>query len=140
LRTAHRDEHVDLAELDAAAFPSGWALDAAAIGEAGEATPRARVRAALDAHGRAVGYAVAGRSGRAAFLQRLAVLPDAQGHGVGATLVDDVIRWAGRWRCRSVAVNTQSDNGSALRLYERAGFVARSHGLVVMERSLRSAP
>ena len=76
---------------------------------------------------------------RAAFLQRLAVHPTAQGRGLGHALVLDSIGWARRWRCRTMAVNTQDDNNTARTLYERVGFVARNHGLVVLERPMEPA-
>lgn len=138
VRKARPAEHGRYALLDHAAFPDGWALDESSIGEAAAATQRSRVRYVADAAGEPVAYAVSGRSGRAAFLQRLAVHPRAQGAGLGAALVADAVHWAARWRCRTMAVNTQEDNATARRLYERAGFVARSHGLVVLERSLET--
>ncbi len=133
-------DHGRFAELDHASFPVGWALDASSIGEAAAATPHQRVRFLTTTDGTLAGYAVTGRAGRAAFLQRLAVHPAAQGQGLGRALVVDSIGWAHRWRCRTMAVNTQDDNDTARRLYERAGFVARSNGLVVMERALEPAP
>ena len=133
-------DHHRFAELDRAAFPTGWALDESSIGEAAAATPRSRVRSVSTPDHGLAGYAVSGRSGRAAFLQRLAVRPEAQGNGLGRALVVDSIGWARRWRCRTMAVNTQDDNDTARRLYERAGFVARNHGLVVLERPLEPAP
>lgn len=136
LRKARTGELPVLAAIDASAFPVGWSLDTLAIEDAAGATQRSRIRVATDSGRTAVGYAVSGRSGRSAFLQRLAVSPDAQGSGIGALLVEDSIAWARRWRCRSVAVNTQDDNDRARRLYERAGFIARSHGLLVLERTL----
>ena len=134
LRKAAGDEFGRLALLDAAAFPAGWNLDPGAIGDAAAATPRSRIRVVDAADGgRPIGYAVNGRAGRAAFLQRLAVDPAAQRRGIGAALVADGISWARRWRCRSMAVNTQDDNVTARLLYQRAGFVARPHGLVVLQ-------
>ncbi len=139
----HRALETDLerlARLDQLAFPAGWGLDAEAITDAARATPRSRIRVVGSASRRIpAGYAISGRAGRAAFLQRLAVDPSAQGRGIGAALVADGIAWASRWRCRTMAVNTQEDNGAALALYERAGFVARSHGLVVLEYDLAGA-
>ncbi len=141
LRKASGDELGSLASLDAAAFPAGWNLDPTAIRDAAAATPRSRIRVATRfERSRPVGYAVSGRAGRAAFLQRLAVDPDEQGRGIGAALVADGISWARRWRCLTMAVNTQDDNATARRLYERAGFVARTTGLVVLQLEFELRP
>lgn len=125
-----------LAELDRRAFPPGWGLDETAVLDAADATPKSRVRMIDGPDGRPIAYAISGRSARSAFLQRLAVDPEHRGRGLGAILVEDSIRWSARWRSRTISVNTQDDNVTARRLYERAGFVPRSHGLVVLERAL----
>lgn len=140
LRKPRPGEFFDLAKVDRRAFPERWGLDAAGIEEAAMATPRHRLRvASAGRSSAAVGYAVTGRAGRLAFLQRLAVDPEAQGQGIGGTLVLDSVHWARRWRCTTMAVNTQKENEPALGLYHRAGFVAHPHGLVVLERTLDGA-
>jgi GNAT superfamily N-acetyltransferase len=139
VRLARPDDLARLAELDSAAFPIGWGLDTVAITDAATATPRHRIAVVDDAQRRPVAYSISGRAGQAAFLQRLAVDPAAQGSGLGRLLVDDCLRWVTRWKVHTVAVNTQSDNDRALRLYESFGFVRRQHGLTVMQRSLDGA-
>lgn len=136
MRAARADELPALARVDRAAFPSGWGLDAAALSDAAAATPVSRIRVATDSSDNAIGIAVTGRSGSAAFLQRLAVLPEARRNAVATALVADAIAWAHRWRCRTMAVNTQSDNAAALALYHRVGFVDAELRLVVLERPL----
>lgn len=141
LRRTRPDELGVLSALDHRAFPPGWGLDEVGIAEAAGATPRHRIRVAPhDERGEIpLGYSITGRAGRLAFLQRLAVDPEAQTRGIGGALVADSLRWARRWRCHSMAVNTQDDNERALSLYKRAGFVAKTHGLVVLERALGSS-
>lgn len=118
--------------VDAAAFGPGWSLDRDAIADTCRATPRHRARAAGDVDA----YAVTGRDARQGFLQRLAVHPDQQRQGLGRALVLDSLRWAARWRCSRVLVNTPTTNESALALYESIGFRRLSDGLRVYERSL----
>src|SRR5207244_4130816 len=107
---------------DAQSFGSFWQLDAAGIHDARTATTYARYRVALrrDQAGaeRVVGYAITGRQGRTGYLQRLAVDPAARGAGIGTALVLDGVRWLATWRVRTVLVNTQETNTTALALYE----------------------
>jgi GNAT superfamily N-acetyltransferase len=136
LRRARPDELSSLSRLDEASFPPGWGLDPGGLTEAVAATPHARVRIAAAPRGRLVGLAVTGRGGPGSFLQRLAVHPAFRRSGTASALVADSIRWAQRWRCKTMAVNTQHDNVAALTLYGRFGFEPSTTPLVVMERSL----
>jgi ribosomal protein S18 acetylase RimI-like enzyme len=70
------------------------------------------------------------------YLQRLAVHPDRQHAGIGTSLTLDALRWAQRRGATSMLVNTQEQNGAALRLYEHLGFVLEHDGLDVLERPL----
>ena len=124
------------AAIDLAAFGPEWCFDATAITDASHATPAHRARFSLDRAGGPVGYAITGRAGRHGFLQRLAVHPDAHGEGHGTALVSDALRWLRRWRVQSVLVNTEVDNDTALRLYQRHGFRPLPEQLVVLERAL----
>jgi ribosomal protein S18 acetylase RimI-like enzyme len=63
-----------------------------------------------------------GGSGRA-HLARLAVLPEIQGRGIGRALVQDLFAQLVRNGVYRVSVNTQNDNATSLRLYQRLGFV-----------------
>lgn len=135
-RGARNDDLPELARIDTAAFAPGWGLDTTGLSDAAGATPVSRVRIALDPHGAAIGFAVTGRSGSASFLQRLAVDPERRRRSVGTALVADAVAWAQRWRCRTMAVNTQHDNTAALELYHRLGFRDASATLAVLERPL----
>ena len=135
-RRARRGDRLAVIAIDGAAFPPFWRLDGTGLDDALEATPTVRFRISSGAPD---GYAITGRAGQKGYLQRLAVRPEAQRTGVGGVLVLDGLRWAKRWGAREVLVNTQLGNDSALRLYERLGFVRRPVGLVVLLRSLGGA-
>jgi ribosomal protein S18 acetylase RimI-like enzyme len=135
VRGRRRDRDAVLA-IDGAAFPAFWRLDAVGLDDALSATPSVRYRVAVDEARRPVGYAVTGRAGARGYLQRLAVQPTHQGTGIGGALVADGLRWLRRWSAREVLVNTQEDNVTALRLYERLGFAREPEGLAVLRREL----
>ena len=126
------DQHERAAEVDIAAFGPEWSLDTEAITDVRAATPRHRARAA--GHDGMAAYAITGRDSRQGFLQRLAVEPVHQREGLGLALVQDSLRWLGRWRVDRVLVNTPITNEPALALYERAGFRRMHARLRVYER------
>lgn len=134
LRRGRRTDREAVLGVDGAAFDAFWRFDARGLADARRATPSSRFRVAID--GDVVGYAVTGRAGTTGYLQRLAVRPDHQGRGIGAALVTDSLCWARRHGCRTMLVNTQESNGTALDVYEHLGFVRESHGLAVLERPL----
>jgi ribosomal protein S18 acetylase RimI-like enzyme len=121
--------------VDASSFGSFWRLDAAGVHDARTATTSARYRVGCR-DGQVVGYAITGRQGRTGYLQRLAVDPAARQGGVGTTLVLDGVRWLAQWRARTVLVNTQETNATALRLYEALGFARKPDGLTVWSTRL----
>ncbi|MBU6315852.1 MAG: GNAT family N-acetyltransferase [Acidobacteria bacterium] len=127
-------QHQSASDLDHAAFGPGWSLDPPAIEEVRHATPHHRARYTGDTELSA--YALTGRDARQGFLQRLAVRPDQQGKGLGRSLVNDCLRWLGRWRVDRVLVNTPVDNHVALGLYETSGFSRLTERLRVFERDL----
>ena len=131
VRTGRRREWPELAAIDQRAFSPGWALDAAAIGDALEATPWSRLRVA---ERQAVGYAITGRARTRGYLQRLAVDPVAQGHGLGRALVIDALEWLTAKGATEVLVNTQEINARALRLYANLGFEEMTERLLVLGR------
>jgi GNAT superfamily N-acetyltransferase len=54
----------------------------------------------------------------------LAVAPEARGTGAGTRLIQQALSWAQSRGASSVITVTQGDNLSAVRAYERCGFVA----------------
>lgn len=77
---------------------------------------------AEDEHG-VIGYQMTTVAGRHAHLARLAVHPSAQGRGVGRALLGDLFERLVQNGYLKLSVNTQSNNQTSLRLYQRMGFV-----------------
>jgi ribosomal-protein-alanine N-acetyltransferase len=85
------------------------------------------------AGGGLAGFAITGVGVTIAYLQRLAVDPASQGRGIGRSLVRTSAKWAAREGARSLMLNTQLDNGPAIRLYETEGFEILSEPLAVLK-------
>ncbi len=134
-RRAVRGDRPTLLAADAAAFEEFWRFDAVALREATRATPRAHTRVA-PVRGAPAGYGLFGRAGIAGYVQRLAVAPEAQGEGLGRALLYDGLRWLRSHGASRAYVNTQEENGRALRLYVRSGFRLLPVGLNVLGREL----
>ena len=134
LRRGSRRDIDEVLQVDAAAFPPFWRLDAYGLHEARTATPSSRWRV-LRAPG-VTAYSVTGRAGSRGYLQRLAVAPSWQGQGLGTLLVADSLDWLRRRGVQTVLVNTPPDNERALALYRRCGFAVESDRLAVLQRDL----
>jgi [ribosomal protein S18]-alanine N-acetyltransferase len=70
-----------------------------------------------------VGYQVTTGSGLRAHLARLAVRPAVQGRGVGRALLGNLFNVLVENSYLKLSVNTQSDNSTSLKLYQKIGFV-----------------
>ena len=134
-RRGRRGDRDAVLEVDHLAFSPFWRFDRAGLDDARNATPVSRFRVAVEA-GAVIGYAVTGRAGPISYLQRLAVHPARQRRGVATLLVTDALRWASRRGARTMLVNTQEQNASAVALYERLGFTLEPDGLDVLEHEL----
>jgi [ribosomal protein S18]-alanine N-acetyltransferase len=77
---------------------------------------------AEDARG-VVGYQITTGAGTRAHLARLAVSPSVQGRGVGRALLGDLFGRLVPNGILRLSVNTQSNNGTSLKLYQRMGFL-----------------
>jgi len=140
LRRARFRDRPAVLHLDGLAFDPFWALDAAGLRDALDATPSRRFRVAQDRDRTVTGYAVTGRAGGQGYLQRLAVHPDHEGHGLGRALVADALRWLRRRGAAHAFVNTQVVNERAYALYRACGFVPEPSGLTVLARDLAPEP
>lgn len=70
-----------------------------------------------------IGYQITTGSNSRAHLARLAVHPTVQGRGIASAILGDLFtRLMGR-NYRKLTVNTQSDNQTSLKLYEKMGFL-----------------
>jgi ribosomal protein S18 acetylase RimI-like enzyme len=126
----------NILRLDARAFGTTWALDTDAFTDALHATSRTQVFVAQH-KGILQGFAIVGVTGGTGYLQRLAVDADAQRVGVGSCLVATAVQWASRRGCRHTVVNTEVNNQTAQRLYEKIGFVALPNRLTVLQKELQ---
>ena len=125
----------DILRLDARAFGHTWALDTDGLTDALRATSRSQVLVARH-KGVIQGFAVVGATGGTGYLQRLAVDAHAQRAGVGSCLVAAAVQWSSRKGCRHTVVNTDINNHSAQRLYEKIGFVSLPNRLTVLHKEL----
>jgi len=133
---AMRAEDLDaLAEIDAACFPPTWRYPRSML--AASLQPAARLVAA-EVDRRLVGYQLSVQEGNEAQIIRLAVIPEYRRRGIASQLVADALATFRRGRVRRVALNTQSDNVAAQRLYERFGFQRTGEELPVLEKMVSS--
>lgn len=133
IRRSRRTERPEVLAVDHRSFRPFWQLDSPGLDDALAATPRARLRVAVNSSEALGGYAVVGRAGTRGYVQRLAADPDWRRQGVGSALLLDGLRWLQRWGAAEAMVNTQTDNDGALALYERHGFRRQPVGLRVLQ-------
>jgi len=69
-----------------------------------------------------VGYQITTGAGTRAHLARLAVHPSLQGRGIGRALLNHLFERLVQNGYTRLSVNTQSDNSTSLKLYQRMGF------------------
>lgn len=130
------DVEIDqLLSIDSAAFPPFWRFNRGGLEEAIAATSRSTTLVILGSEGSPIAYAVVGFGSAIAYLQRVAVHPDWQGHGMGRSLVRVVARKARGSGAKVLLLNTQTDNESAIRLYEDEGFVTLPEPLMLLRRT-----
>ena len=110
----------EVQQVDASAFAPLWQNSLETLRRAFGQSVLATVALGDD---RIIGYQLSTGGGQRAHLARLAVRPEVQGRGVGQTLVKDLFAQMVNNGVYKVSVNTQSDNTTSLRLYQRLGFV-----------------
>ncbi len=132
-----RDDR-DLTELlaiDAAAFPAFWRFNRGGLEEAINATSRSTTLTILGGEGTPIAYAVVGFGSAISYLQRVAVDPAWQGHGMGRSLLRVAARKARSAGAKVLLLNTQTDNNSAIALYEDEGFLKLPEPLTLLRVS-----
>lgn len=120
IRTMTEADLTDVTQVDGAAFDPLWHNSQETLRRALAQSMFATV--AEDAHG-VVGYQITTGAGTRAHLARLAVSPSAQGRGVGRALLGDLFGRLVENGTLRLSVNTQSDNGTSLKLYQKMGFL-----------------
>ena len=105
--------------IDSAAFDPLWRNPQATLRAAFSQAMSASV---AEAEGGIVGYQITTGGGTRAHLARLAVHPAMQGRGVAHHLVSDLLTRLTHHGIGKLSVNTQSDNFSSLKLYQKLGF------------------
>jgi [ribosomal protein S18]-alanine N-acetyltransferase len=108
-----------VAEVDASAFELVWQNQLSVLERA---YPQAIWATVAEKEGRVIGYQLSTRNPIGVHLARLAVKPTLQGKGLGYALVSNLIQQAALRGLSHLTVNTQSDNATSLRLYQRMGF------------------
>jgi len=121
--------------IDSAAFEEFWQFDDRALDEAMAATSSSVLHVVRSVDGGLAGFAVTGTGQTIAYLQRLAVDPRWQAQGIGRSLVRTSARWAKKAGAGAIMLNTQTDNSSAIGLYESEGFHVLDEPLAVLSRA-----
>jgi len=124
-----RDDVAAAAIIDSQAFEPFWRLDAIGLTEALDATPKSALLVIRDDVGGLAGFAILGLGHALAYLQRMAVSPRWQRQGMGRSMVRACARQARQNGAGALLLNTQTDNGAALSLYEQEGFINLSDSL-----------
>lgn len=122
--------------VDAAAFEPLWCNSFEALQKAYSQAIHATI--AETAEG-LVGYQLSTENPLGAHLARLAVRPEAQGQGLGAALVSDLIDYTKKRGKIRITLNTQGNNQSSQKLYERLGFVRTGEQYPVFTEQLDEA-
>ncbi len=108
-----------VADIDASAFELLWQNTLPILERA---YPQAVWPTVAEIEGQLVGYQLSTRNPLGVHLARLAVRPPMQGKGLGYALVADLVKQAGQHGINHLTVNTQSDNGVSMTLYQHLGF------------------
>lgn len=100
---------------------------------------KAGTHAAIVVGGHRVGVVQIGESPEAISLSQIEILPEFQGRGIGTAVVRSLIARCER-EGKPLTLHVFKTNTSALRLYERLGFVVTGHGDHDTEMAWTPAP
>ena len=120
-------------ELDRLAFEPIWQIsrDSLAV-----AIIQASSASLIEDSGEVLGYQITTSSPFGAHLARLAVLPTRQREGLGTLLVNEAVESVRETGLGQLSVNTQENNHSSRRLYEKMGFMQTGKEFPVLELEL----
>jgi ribosomal-protein-alanine N-acetyltransferase len=119
IRRMRRADLTGVEQIDHSAFAPAWQNSIKTLNTAAKIATYATV---CEVEGKMVGYQISTASALGAHLARLAVIPAFQQRGIGRSLVVDMLKHIARRGFDRVTVNTQADNLSSQRLYNRLGF------------------
>lgn len=86
-------------------------------------SPASRYWIATDDSGDVVGYGGAKVGGDQADVMTIGVRSHARGQGIGAAILDALLVWSREAGAREIFLDVRPSNESAIRLYEKRGFV-----------------
>ncbi len=133
IRPMHLNDLTEVERIDRTAFPSLWQNSLAGLTKAFNQTGISTVAVKGET---IIGYQISTAMTIYGHLARLAVDPEYQRQGVAHSLVYDLLKQfeqRGFWR---ITVNTQSNNGASLDLYEKFGFQRTSEEIKVYQLTL----
>jgi ribosomal-protein-alanine N-acetyltransferase len=114
-----KDMH-DVAKLDNLAFEPIWQLSTDDLLFAAKKSSFCTV---VEHNGKIIAYQMSSTSGMYAHLARLAVHPDLQHRGIGFALVQNLLdQFINQQNIWGVTLNTQNNNSSSIKLYQKVGF------------------
>lgn len=134
LRPLNFDDLPTVNQIDQQAFPLLWRASLEDLARAYQQAAVATV--ATDLAGNLLGYQISTAHLMGAHLARLAVLPTMQGRGIGSALVQDLLMRFRERGTTGVTVNTQHNNVTSLRLYQKLGFILTGERFPVYEYPL----
>ena len=120
-------------DLDRLAFEPIWQISRDSLAVAIIQASSARL---IEDQGEVLGYQITTSSAFGAHLARLAVLPSHQREGLGTALVNDAVQSVQEIGLGQLSVNTQENNLSSRRLYEKMGFQKTGKEFPVFELQL----
>ena len=133
LRTIRTGDVETILELDRLAFEPIWQLSRESLAVA---IIQASSASLIEDDGEIIGYQITTSSPFGAHLARLAVLPSHQRKGLGTALVNDAVQSVREIGLGLLSVNTQENNHSSRKLYEKMGFQKTGKEFPVFEMHL----
>lgn len=133
LRSIRTTDAEAILDLDRLAFEPIWQLSRESLAVA---IIQASSASLVEENGEIIGYQITTSSPFGAHLARLAVLPAHQRKGLGTALVNDAARSVQEIGLGLLSVNTQENNHSSRKLYEKMGFRKTGKEFPVFEMKL----
>ena len=133
LRSIRTTDAEAILDLDRLAFEPIWQLSRESLAVA---IIQASSASLVEENGAIIGYQITTGSPFGAHLARLAVLPAHQRKGLGTALVNDAALSVQELGLGMLSVNTQENNHSSRKLYEKMGFRKTGKEFPVFEMKL----